>query len=169
LRRAEPGDVDALLALVDDVVAWLDARGRSGQWGARPLSEDRGFRARTANAVAAGLVTVAVRDGAVVGAMVVDRTVPGYVPPGLVPSGALYVHSLVSARSAAGAGVGRLLVDRAMELAAGTAIALDHWSGSPELAALYEKVGFFTVGTFTLDQRGEPWPGTLRVLDPRPR
>ena len=129
MRRAEPGDVDALLALVDDVVAWLVARGRSGQWGARPLSQDHGFRARTANAVAAGLVTVAVRDGAVVGAMVVDRTVPGYVPSGLVPPGALYVHSLVSARSAAGAGVGRLLLDRAMELAAGTPIALDHWSG----------------------------------------
>ena len=95
--------------------------------------------------------------------------VPGYVPSGLVSPGALYVHSLVSARSEAGAGAGRLLLDHASELAAGTSVALDHWSGSPELAALYEKVGFSTIRTFTLDQCGKPWPRTLRVLDPKPR
>jgi hypothetical protein len=166
LRPAEPADLGALLALVDDVIAWLVARGRSGQWGARPLSEDDGFRERTANAVEAGLVTVAVRNGAVIGAMVLDRTVPAYVPSGFVPRGALYVHTLVSARNEAGAGAGRLLLGHVRELAAGDPVALDHWSGSPELAALYENAGFVAVATFTLDQRGEPWPGTLRVRDP---
>jgi hypothetical protein len=41
LRPATPADVQPLLDLVDGVVAWLVARGRSGQWGMRPL-EQRG-------------------------------------------------------------------------------------------------------------------------------
>jgi hypothetical protein len=79
------------------------------------------------------------------------------------------VHTLVSSRTEAGAVAGRLLLDHASDLAAGTSIALDHWSGSPELAALYEKAGFTAIGTFTLDQRGELWTGTLGVLDPQRR
>jgi hypothetical protein len=163
LRRASAADVEPLLALMDDVVAWLVARGRSGQWGARPLSENAGFRDRTAAGIGAGLVTVAVRAGAVVGAIMLDRGQPAYVPAGLVPEDALYVHTLVSARTEAGAGAGRLLLDDAVSGAAGGPMALDHWSGSPELAAVYEKAGFVAVGSFELEQGGEPWPGTVRV------
>ena len=111
-------------------------------------------------------MTVAVRDGAVVGAMVLDRRVPAYVPSGVVPRGAFYVHTLVSARNEAGTGAGRLLLGHAMGLAAGDPVALDHWSGSAELAALYENAGFIAVATFTLDHGGQPWSGTLRVRRP---
>jgi hypothetical protein len=92
LRPATPADLDPLLALTDSVVAWLAARGRSGQWGSAPLSADPGLR---------------------------DRP-----------------------------------------------LALDHWSGAPELATLYARAGFAEVGTFTLDQGGTPWPGTVRVRPP---
>jgi hypothetical protein len=43
------------------------------------------------------------------------------------------------------------------------ALALDHWSGSPELAAVYAEAGYAEVGSFTIEQRGEPWAGTVRV------
>jgi hypothetical protein len=163
LRPATPADVPPLLDLVDGVVAWLLARGRSGQWGARPVSEHAGFRDRTAAGVAAGQVTVAVRDGAGVGAILLDRVLPAYVPAGLVPPGALYVHTLVSDRGPAGTGAGRLLLDHAVTSAARGPLALDHWAGSPELADLYSRAGYVAVGSFVLDQRGEPWTGTVRV------
>jgi hypothetical protein len=114
LRPATPADGEPLLDLVDGVVAWLVTRGRPGQWGARPLSGHAGFRDRTAAGIAAGLVTVAVRDGAVVGAILLDRVAPAYVPAGLVPPGALYVHTLVSDRGPAGVGAGRLLLHHAV-------------------------------------------------------
>jgi hypothetical protein len=38
-------------------------------------------------------VTVADRDGTVVGAMVLDTDHPPYLPPGLVPADALYIHT----------------------------------------------------------------------------
>jgi GNAT superfamily N-acetyltransferase len=165
LRPAVAADVEPLLALVDGIVAWLVARGRSGQWGSAPLSARAAFRERTAAYVAADKVTVADRDGAVVGAIVLDTDHPPYVPPGLVPPGALYVHTLVSDRTPAGAGAGALLLDVARSRAAnlGVPLALDHWAGSPELATRYERAGFTAVGGFTLDH-AVPWPGTVRVL-----
>jgi GNAT superfamily N-acetyltransferase len=165
LRPATADDVEPLFALVDSVVAWLVARGRAEQWGAQPLSDSPEFRERTAQAVAAGLVTLAVRDDTLVGAILLAESYPDYVPAGLVPDGALYVHTLVSDRTSAGAGAGALLLDhaRASAEAAGIPLALDHWAGSPELATLYEKAGFAEVGEFSLDH-GTPWPGTVRVL-----
>jgi hypothetical protein len=101
----------------------------------------------------------------VVGAIVLDSEHPPYVPSGLVPPGALYVHTLVSDRTPAGAGAGALLLDHARSHAAdlGVPLALDHWSGSPELATLYERAGFTAIGTFTL-AHAVPWPGTVRLL-----
>lgn len=165
LRPATPADVEPMLTLADGVVAWLVARGRSAQWGAEPLSASPAFRDRTTQAVEAGLVTVAVRDGAVVGAILLADSHPDYVPAGLIPAGALYVHTLISDRTPAGRGAGTLLLDhaRASAAEAGVPLALDHWSGSPELAALYEKTGFTAVGEFTLDH-GTPWHGTVRTL-----
>jgi GNAT superfamily N-acetyltransferase len=164
LRPAAEADVEPLLALVDSVVAWLVARGRAGQWGSASMSESPEFRRRTAEFVAAGKVTVADRDGTVVGAIVLDADHPPYLPPGVVPPDALYVHTLVSDRTPAGSGAGALLLDHARSRAADRSVplALDHWSGSPELAALYERAGFAEVGSFTLD-RAVPWTGTVRL------
>ena len=84
--------------------------------------------------------------------------------PCVVPPDALYVHTLVSDRTPAGSGAGALLLDHARSRAADRSVplALDHWSGSPELAALYERAGFAEVGSFTLD-RAVPWTGTVRL------
>ena len=39
IRPGSPADYDALLALFDEAVAWMVARGQEGQWGSRPFSE----------------------------------------------------------------------------------------------------------------------------------
>lgn len=155
--------------MVDDVIAWLVARGRSGQWGATPLAGHPALRADTAGRIAAGAVTVAVRKGAVVGTVTLDGQHPAYLPAGLVPAEALFVHTLVSARTPAARGTGRLLLDRCLARAAdaGVPLALDHWAGSPELAGFYERAGLRAVGTVVLPQRDGPWTGTVRLVTPR--
>ena len=39
IRRGTAADEDALLALFDEAVAWMVARGQERQWGDRPFSE----------------------------------------------------------------------------------------------------------------------------------
>lgn len=165
LRPGRSADVDPLLTLLDDVVAWLVARGRSGQWGAAPPSGNPAFRAEFERAVAAGTLTVAVRAATVVGAVILDPHRPPYVPADLVPPDALWVHTLVTDRTPAGRGAGRLLLDacRTRAAASGAPLALDHWSGSPELAAVYERAGYREVGTVVVPMPSGPWSGTVRV------
>jgi hypothetical protein len=38
IHRGGAGDAPRLLALFDDAVAWLTARGQTGQWGSEPFS-----------------------------------------------------------------------------------------------------------------------------------
>lgn len=168
LRPAVAADLDPVLTLVDDVIAWLVARGRSGQWGSAPLAAHPALRADTAGRIAAGAVTVALRGGVLVGTVTLDGRHPAYLPVGLVPADALFVHTLVSARTPAARGAGRLLLDSclARAAAAGVPLALDHWAGSPELAAFYERAGLQAVGTVVLARRDGPWTGTVRLVTP---
>src|SRR3954465_5205598 len=39
IRPGTPDDEGALLALFDEAVAWMVARGQTGQWGDRPFSQ----------------------------------------------------------------------------------------------------------------------------------
>ena len=41
IRRGGPGDAGAELALFDEAVAWMVARGPSGQWGTEPIRATR--------------------------------------------------------------------------------------------------------------------------------
>jgi GNAT superfamily N-acetyltransferase len=117
-------------------------------------------------AVEAGAVYVAERDGVVVGALLVAPEAPGYVPRDALPDGLLYIVQVVSVRDDRGRGVGRRLMEEAERIATSagvTAVALDHWAGSPELASTYERYGYRAVDEFVIEQRGEPWPGTVRL------
>lgn len=166
LRPGREGDVDALVGLLDHVIAWLVSRGRPGQWGTRAASERPEIRQRTEALVAAGAVTVAEREGRVVGALAVSTEAPPYVPAAHVPPDALYVLQVTSRRDAAGRGAGRLLMERAEALARGdgrTTLALDHWAGAPELGAIYAGLGYEEVDRFEIEDDGRPWPGTVRV------
>ena len=46
IRPGRPADEDALLALFDEAVAWMIARGQTGQWGDRLFSERPESRGR---------------------------------------------------------------------------------------------------------------------------
>jgi GNAT superfamily N-acetyltransferase len=176
VRRGGPDDAGRLLALFDDAVAWLVARGQAGQWGSEP------FSAREANVERArdwardgGLWFAVSRDGdgdgdgdgggvshvEDAGAIVLGEAFD-YVPGADRPE--LYVQVLLTRASWRGRGVGARLVEHAASLAreeGAERLRVDCWDGTPDLPAAYERLGFTRVGSF--DVKG--WPGAILVRD----
>jgi GNAT superfamily N-acetyltransferase len=152
------GDAPALLALFDDAVAWLTARGQTGQWGSDPFSTNPRRRESAQGwASGGGLWFAHAPDGARAGAIVVGEA-PDYVPPADVPE--LYVLVLLTAGAYRGAGVGAALIEHAAALArerGAQRLRIDCWDGVPELPAAYVRLGFTRTGSF--DVGG--WPGAV--------
>jgi GNAT superfamily N-acetyltransferase len=153
LRPGGPHDFPALLALFDEAVAWMVARGQPGQWGDRPFSErpearEREARERVRGFAASPGLWIAERGGAPVGALIVGAH-PPHVEPVAVPE--LYIELLISSRAHAGSGIGARLVRHARDIAVDRGVDLlrvDCWAGAPTLVAWYECQGFRRSGTF---------------------
>lgn len=149
VRTAEAADVPAMLELMDGVLNWLVARGRTEQWGPVPFSAIPGFPERLAGWAGQGAVTLAERDGACVGVIAVGPDVPPRVPVGMVPAGSMFIHTVLTERGPAGHGVADALIGHAERAARGRgapALALDHWAGSPELDRVYAVKGYAELG-----------------------
>jgi GNAT superfamily N-acetyltransferase len=162
IREGTRDDARALLALFDEAVAWLVARGQTGQWGAEPFSARPATTARVEAWAAGGGLRVAEDDGTPVGALVLGRR-PAWVPP--VPEDERYVEALVTSRRHAGRGVGGALLRRAREEARASGadlVRVDCWAGAPALVSWYERQGFTRAGTFVVDG----WRG--QVLEATP-
>jgi ribosomal protein S18 acetylase RimI-like enzyme len=148
LRSGGPHDFAALLALFDEAVAWMVARGQPGQWGERAFSERPEARERVREFAASPGLRIAERDGETVGALVVGAH-PPHVEPVTTPE--LYIELLISSRAHAGNAIGARLVRLAREIAvergAGV-LRVDCWAGAPSLVAWYERQGFRRSTTF---------------------
>ena len=150
IRRGGPGDADAVIGLFDEAVAWMVARGQTGQWGSEPMSRNETMVARVRGWAAGDGLWIVDDDGAVVGALVVGSR-PEHVHPAGEPE--LYVELLLSSRARAGERIGAQLVSHAVALARGAGLPLlrvDCWAGAPGLVAWYERQGFRRSGTFTV-------------------
>lgn len=162
IRTGGPGDAAAVLAMLDDAVRWLVAQRRQGQWGAEPFSATPDRVALVQEWAESGGLWIAETDGAPAGAMVLGPA-PSYVPAVSEPE--LYVQLLVTARSHAGRGIGRVLLGHARTQAAARGAALvrvDCWAGGDgRLVRYYQAAGFTPTGRFTV----EGWPG--QVLEQR--
>jgi GNAT superfamily N-acetyltransferase len=149
VRRGGPDDAAAVVALFDEAVEWLVARGQTGQWGSEPMSGNERMVARVHEwAAGDGLLWMAEDEGRVVGALVVGAR-PEHVHP--VDEPELYVELLLSSRALAGRGIGARLIAHAVELAREAGVGLlrvDCWAGAPDLVAFYERQGFVRDGTF---------------------
>ena len=157
IRPGRPPDEDALLALFDEAVAWMIARGQTGQWGDQLFSaRPEGRRRVHEMAVHEGL-WIAELDGVPVGALIVGARHP-HVPP--IDRPERYVELLISSRAHAGEDIGGRLVRHADALAAAAGVPVvrvDCWAGAPSLVAWYERQGFVRAGTF--DYHG--WIGQI--------
>ena len=154
------GDGARLLALFDDAVRWLVARGQTGQWGSEPFSAHPARVERADAWAASGGLWFAEDDaGGTAGAIVLGAA-HDYVPPAERPE--LYVQVLLTAAAWRGRGVGARLIDHAVALArerGAEQLRVDCWDGVPELPAQYERLGFTRTGSFD----GDGWPGALLV------
>jgi GNAT superfamily N-acetyltransferase len=157
IRRGSPADEGAILALFDEAVAWMVARGQAGQWGDRPFSQRRETRARVREFAGHRGLWIAEYDGEPVGALILGAR-PPHVEP--IDRPELYIELLISARRHAGNAIGARLVRFADEAAVQRGVdvlRVDCWAGAPSLVAWYEAQGFTRSGTF--DVRG--WVGQV--------
>ena len=74
-----------MLALFDEAIAWLVARGQTGQWGSRPFSEIDARVAAAAEWAASGGLRIACEGDEPVGALVLGAR-PEHVSPRRGPS-----------------------------------------------------------------------------------
>jgi RimJ/RimL family protein N-acetyltransferase len=148
IRRGGPSDEEALLALFDEAVAWMVARGQPGQWGDRPFSERPETRRRVREFAEHDGLWIAEHAGEPVGALIVGERPPHVAP---IDRPELYIELLISARRHAGKGIGARLVRLADALAVEGGVEVlrvDCWAGAPALVAWYEAQGFTRAGTF---------------------
>ncbi|MHA6762425.1 GNAT family N-acetyltransferase [Streptacidiphilus sp. PAMC 29251] len=164
IRKAEPGDLPGVLAMMDGTVEWLVAQGRTGQWGSEPWSTRPALVERVAGRIERGEALVAVLDGALAGVVSVSEAAASYVRPAGEPE--LYVNLLATERRLRSQGVGGALLDRARAEARSRGIGLlrvDCYAGDDgKLKSYYRGQGFTEVEPFTVSRPGEPdWPGML--------
>jgi GNAT superfamily N-acetyltransferase len=154
-------DAPRLLALFDDAIAWMVARGDTRQWGAEPWSQRPTAVARAEGWAARGGLWFADDGGTPDAGAIVLGGAPAYVPPAEVPE--LYVEVLLTAARCRGRGVGARLVEHALEQArerGARRLRVDCWAGDPALPAQYERLGFTRTGAF--DVNG--WPGAILAI-----
>lgn len=163
VRHGSADDVPRLLALFDDAVAWMVARGQTDQWGTEPWSALPSQGQRAQGWAASGGLWFALEEGAgdePVGAIVLGEAYD-YVPPADPPE--LYVQVLLTASTWRGRGVGGRLIEHAIGVAreqGAEQLRVDCWDGVPALPAQYERLGFERVGSFSVGD----WPGAILTL-----
>lgn len=164
IRRGGPQDFPALIAMFDQAVEWMVARGQTGQWGSDPWSS----RPKTVERVRAMTESdgfwVTDRDGETIAALLVEQR-PDHVEPADEPE--LYIGLLIVDRRFAGQDLGGALVHHARALARDAGVGLlrvDCWAGAPRLVQWYEDQGFTRAGTFTV-MNGE-WTGQVFAMRP---
>ena len=159
LRRGDANDVDALLALFDEAVAWMVARGQPDQWGTEPWSTNPKRVERVRGLGGSGELWIAEVDGKLAGALIVDDHPDDHVPT--VDEPERYVRLLITSRALAGNGIGSTLLDKARDIARADGVELlrvDCWAGGGgKLVAYYERNGFTKSDTFDVDG----WPGQV--------
>ncbi len=162
IRAESADDAPSLLQLFDDAVAWLVARGQTGQWGTEPFSKQPRQVARAEGWAASRGLWLAVDQGGTPAGGIVLGEAPDYVPPPERPE--LYVRWLLTATAWRGRSVGATLIDHAIVIARSRhaeQLRVDCWAGVPALPAVYERLGFMRLGSFDLDG----WPGAILKRD----
>jgi GNAT superfamily N-acetyltransferase len=167
IRPGGPDDIAAVLALGDEAVTWMNARGNTQQWGTAPWTGSQGRESAVRGQAHGGGMRIADdQDGRVLGALVITEIPAAYVPA--VAERELYVNLLLVSRRHRGQGVGAALIGHAKQEAAARGIGLirvDCWAGEDgSLVRVYERYGFSRVQEFTVALPAGAWPGMLLAM-----
>ena len=159
IRRGDTADLPALMAMGDEAVAWMVARGNTEQWGTEPWSTNPHRVEATAKKLDTGELWLAEPDGIPAGALITSSGPPDYVAAAEEPE--LYITLLITSRRQAGRGIGAQLLAHARTLAERQAVQLIrvdcHRAPDESLIRFYERNGFTRVAPFTVGE----WPGQL--------
>ena len=159
LRRAAPKDLDAVLALFDDAVAWLVANGNTGQWGTEPFSQIPARVEKMQSWLAEDGAWVAERDGLGLCGAIILGEAHDFVPAATGEE--LYVRVLIGSRRPEGKGVGRFLLGFADDEANRLGVPLlrvdCYGGGQGDLVRFYESAGYERTETFKVKE----WPGQI--------
>jgi len=160
IRRGILADAGLLVDLFDEAIAWLVARGQTGQWGSEPSSRRPGGLAFLESLAGGGGLRVAELDDQPVGVLVVGDA-PHHVPA--IDRPELYIELLLSSRRHAGKQLGARLVDVAIDEARAAdceVLRVDCWADARPLVDWYRRQGFAPTGTFEL----EGWRGQVFTM-----
>ena len=161
IRPGTAADAPLVLALFDEAVTWLVARGQPDQWGTVPWSQRPSAVGHVQRwSEGPGLRIAVNADGTPVGALALGAH-PPHVQP--IDEPERYVEALVTSRRHAGRGIGAALVAAAADEAregGATVLRVDCWAGAPPLVAWYERQGFERSGTFDVDD----WIGQVFAM-----
>ncbi|MFG2307306.1 GNAT family N-acetyltransferase [Streptomyces sp. NPDC048566] len=148
--------------MLDAAVAWMNARGNTGQWGTVPYSRTAGGVERVRRYTTECAPYIAELDGGPAGTLVL-HTGPSPQMPMIAPADEpeRYVRLLVSDRRHAGRGVGAALLAHAVRETRRAGVGLlrvDCWAGGGgDLVAYYERNGFTRTESFLAGA----WPGQV--------
>lgn len=162
ITPAREEDLDEILALFDEAIEWLGARGLSGQWGTRPTSELPQMQNRFREWIERGSLFVARSDGELVGTVAVGAGVPAYAAEVLapLPGPAFYLEAFATTRRHAGSGIGAQILSWAEEYTTRQGqryLRLDCWADNPGLCAYYKRAGYRAIDEFFVGT----WRGQL--------
>jgi len=167
IRPGGPGDIATVLALGDEAVRWMNARGNTQQWGTTPWTGSQKREAFIRDQAHGGGMRIAEdQDGTALGVLVITGIPPAYVPAAAERE--LYINLLLVSRRHSGQGIGAALIECARQEAAARGIGLirvDCWAGQDgSLVCVYEKYGFSRVQEFTVALPVGDWPGMLLAM-----
>jgi GNAT superfamily N-acetyltransferase len=165
IRSGDVADVPAVMAMFDEAVAWMVARGNTAQWGTEPWSTQPKRVDAITEKVERDDLRIAELDGVAVGALITSGRPQEYVEP--VDEPELYVNLLLTSRQYAGREVGARLLSYARSLAVEKGVTLMrvdcYRGGDGSLIRYYERNGFVRTHAFMVGE----WPG--QVLEQRLR
>jgi GNAT superfamily N-acetyltransferase len=165
IREGGPEDLPVILGILDSCVEWLVSQGRTGQWGAKPLSENPRVAESVLRHMKEGTAYIAEVDGVPAATLTVTDA-PGAYLSHLPPPGEpeRYIHWLASDRRFRGRGAGAALLEHVAEETRRAGVALlrvDCYAGDDgKLVAYYEANGFVPAETYTSGENGD-WPGQV--------
>lgn len=163
IRPGTPEDFDAVLALGDEAVAWMNARGNTEQWGTKPWTGDEKHEQMVYYALLGdGVHVMESEEGDVVGVLMATDQRSEHAP--VVDERELYINLLLTSRQRSGQGIGAALMERAKAVAGEQGIdliRLECWAGeNGSLVRVYEGYGFQRVQ----EVFAEDWPGMLLAM-----
>ncbi|HEX6352826.1 GNAT family N-acetyltransferase [Actinophytocola sp.] len=167
IRSGDAADVPALMAMFDEAVAWMVARGNTEQWGTQPWSSQPEKVEAIRKRVEETDLWIAELDGTPVGALITHDVPPAGVEP--VDEPELYVRLLLTSRQYAGREIGARLLAYTRSLAVEQGVTLVrvdcYRGGDGSLVRYYERNGFVPTHPFTVGT----WPGQVlehRIVSP---